>query len=264
MAELDAAYANADFIPDGASFPARWQAEAAAYRAARRADGRATLGVSYGPTARQAYDVFTPVGASQGLMIFVHGGFWRMTDRSVWSHLAKGARARGWTTVLPSYDLCPDVRIADITLQIAQAVTQAARSIDGPIVLTGHSAGGHLVARMCAPGMLAEDVAPRVRHVMPISPLSDLRPLLRTAMNDDFQMDEAAAFAESPVVQPAPDMPVTVWVGGAERPAFLHQARWLAEAWACAHVIAPDAHHFDVIEPLTDPNSEMIARLLNV
>lgn len=262
VTDLDAAYANAEFIPEGARYPAQWSAAASAYRAARIAAGQARLGISYGLSERQAFDLFLPDGPPEGLMIFVHGGFWRITDRAVWSHLAEGARASGWAVALPSYDLCPAVRIADITEQITAAIARIAQEVAGPIVLAGHSAGGHLVARMCAPDRLPDAVNARLSHVMPISPLSDLRPLLRTSMNKDFQMDEAAAWAESPLAQPVPEVPVTVWVGGDERPAFLDQARWLAQHWGCAQVVTPDEHHFNVIAPLVDPASAMVRTLL--
>jgi hypothetical protein len=135
--------------------------------------------------------------------------------------------------------------------------------VAGPVALAGHSAGGHLVARMLAPGLLPEHVAARLSHVMPISMLSDLRPLMQTAMNADFRLDAAEAAAESPLLMPARlPVPVTIWVGGAERPAFLDQTRWLAEAWNVPQVIAPARHHFDVIDPLTDPASDMLAQLL--
>jgi len=119
------------------------------------------------------------------------------------------------------------------------------------------------VARMLQPGLLPDSVAARLRHVMPISPVSDLRPLLRTSMNADFRLDEAAAIADSPalMVERLP-VPVTVWVGADERPVFLDQARWLAEAWGCGHVVDKGKHHFDVIDSLADGQSEMIGRLL--
>ncbi|ASM74188.1 MULTISPECIES: alpha/beta hydrolase [Roseobacteraceae] len=256
----DDAYANGAHIPDGASFPDRWVRDATAFRDAMGA--RAQLGLRYGPSPRQNFDLFEPERTAKGTLIFVHGGFWRMLSPQDWSHLAAGAVARGWTVALPGYELCPDVRIAGITQSIAQAVQVIAGRTTGPLALAGHSAGGHLVARMCANGMLPADVAARVRHVMPISPLSDLEPLLLTAMNDDFQMDAGMARAESPVYQPAPERDVTVWVGGAERPAFLDQARWLAEAWRCGHHIAAGKHHFDVVDPLTEPDSAMLQRLL--
>lgn len=263
MAELDDAYANAAYIPESSDYPPRWERAAAALREGLLEQGLADLDLSYGDTARQRFDLFHPGGAPQGLMIFVHGGYWLRFDKSVWSHLAAGALSRGWAVAMPSYDLCPQVRISDITAQIAQAVTTAADMVAGPVVLAGHSAGGHLVARMLEPERLPESVAARLRHVMPISPVSDLRPLLRTSMNADFQLDEAAAVAESPVMmQNRLPVPVTVWVGADERPAFLDQARWLAEAWGCGHVVDEGRHHFDVIDALADKDSAMIGRLL--
>jgi len=258
--ELDDAYANAAYIPEGESYPPRWQAEAAAFRDAAQP---AELDVAYGPAPRQRLDLFRPEGAAKGLLVFVHGGFWRMLDKSYWSHLAAGALAKGWAVAMPSYTLCPQVRISQITREIAAAVSHAAGAVDGPIALAGHSAGGHLVARMLAKGLLPDAVAGRLSHVMPISPLSDLRPLMQTSMNADFKLDAAEAVAESPIFMGARvDCPVSVWVGGAERPAFLDQARWLSEAWGCALLEDAGKHHFDVVEPLAEPESEMLARLL--
>ena len=259
MADLDDAYANGAYIDGAEGYPPRWAAAAEAYRMAL--GDRARLGISYGPSSRMAFDLFQPVGASRGTLVFVHGGYWFKFHRHYWSHLAAGANARGWSVAMPSYDLVPTVRIAGITQQVAQAVMAIAADTSGPLTLAGHSAGGHLVSRMCAPGMLHEDVWARVRQVVPISPVADLEPLLRTSMNADFGMDAALARAESPVHQPAPDVSVTVWVGAEERPAFLDQARWLAEAWDCDHVETEGEHHFNVIEALEDENSAM-AKLL--
>ncbi len=263
MAELDDAYANAAYIPGAADYPPRWERAAAALREGLLEQGLADLDQPYGESARQRFDLFHPGGTAKGLMIFVHGGYWLRFDKSVWSHLAAGALTRGWAVAMPSYDLCPQVRIADITRQIAAAVTAAAEMVAGPIALAGHSAGGHLVARMLQPGLLGDAVADRLHHVMPISPVSDLHPLLRTSMNAEFKLDAAAARAESPALMTERlPVPVTVWVGADERPVFLDQARWLAEAWGCAHVVDQGKHHFDVIDALADAQSDMIGRLL--
>lgn len=258
--DYDDAYANAAYIPEGEAYPDRWAAAAAAFRESLGA--RAELGIAYGDSDRQAFDLFLPEGQARGTLIFTHGGYWLRFDRSYWSHLAAGALARGWSVAMPSYDLCPDVRIADITRQIAAAVRKVAEMTQGPISLAGHSAGGHLTARMLTQGVLPEAVAARLHAVMPISPVSDLRPLIFTEMNRDFRLDVAAAQAESPACMPK-SLPVRcmIWVGAEERPVFLDQARWLSEAWGDDLVIAPHKHHFDVIDPLADPESPMV-RLL--
>lgn len=259
MPDLDDAYANGAHVAGAHAYPDRWSKTAAAFRDSLGA--RVRSGLRYGPSDRMALDHFLPEGEARGTLIFVHGGYWLKFDRAYWSHLAAGALARGWAVAVPSYDLCPEIRIAGITQQVAQAVTRVAGASSGPISLAGHSAGGHLVARMLAPGMLPVAVRNRLTHVVPISPLADLEPLLRTSMNADFGMDAAMARAESPAHQPAPEVPVTVWVGGAERPAFLDQARWLADAWGCDRVVIPGEHHFNVIDALTDSASDLIQRL---
>lgn len=247
--KADIDYSNGDFIPDGESYPARWAAAAASFRAG--ASG--TLGLRYGPSARQVYDLFVPDRPAQGTVIFIHGGYWLAGDGSVWSHLAAGPLARGWAVAVATYDLCPDVALPQITTQIATLVGVVTKARPGPIVLTGHSAGGHLVARMVDPKVLP-DPDKRIARIIPISPLSDLVPLMDTAMKGPLGLDEVNAPAESPRRQPAPSCPVTVWVGADERPVFLDQARWLGEAWRCPVVVEPARHHFDVIAGLSDPD----------
>lgn len=263
--ELDDAYSNQTHIPDADAYPPRWAEKAQAMRMKLGACNRARLGLMYGHGTRNAIDLFMPLGRAEGLLVFVHGGYWRRFGREDWSHLAEGPMLRKWAVAMPSYDLCPRVTIADITRQIADAISVAAREVpEVPIRLAGHSAGGHLVARMLAPGMLPEEVAGRIEHVMPISPLGDLEPLLRTSMNEDLKLDAESAKAESPIHQPRPSVPVTVWVGADERPAFLDQARWLAGAWDAAHVVQEGRHHFDVIDALEDPDSGMVKTLLGL
>ncbi|MBL4766696.1 MAG: alpha/beta hydrolase [Rhodobacteraceae bacterium] len=255
--ELDDAYANAPYIKDSDSFAERLTAASTAFVAGL--EDRAQLGISYGDGERLAFDLFMPEGAPKGTMFFIHGGYWLALDRSYFSHLAAGALAHGWAVAMPSYDLCPDVRIADITRQIALALEVVAAQTVGPIAVTGHSAGGHLSARMLDKRLVSQAVAERISAVVPISPLSDLRPLLQTSMNNDFGMDEAAAIAESPIFMTDRYVAkVTVWVGSDERPAFLDQAQWLADAWGAGQFIAPGENHFTVIEALADAESEMV------
>lgn len=260
--DLDDAYSNRDYIDGADTYPGRWAAQALGFRDSL--GSRAKLDIPYDSGDRHRFDLFLPENDPSGVLVFVHGGYWLNFDKNIWSHLAAGALAHGWAVAMPSYDLCPAVSIAAISRQIAAAVTRVAQQVEGPISLAGHSAGGHLVARLLDPALLGPEVAARLRNVMPISPLSDLRPLLRTSMNKQFSMDQAAAEAESPVLmQQRHSADVTVWVGGDERPSFLDQARWLAEAWRASHVVDLGKHHFNVIDALADPHSDMVARLVD-
>lgn len=254
--KLDDAYANAPYIPNSDSYLERWPKAAAAFRA--KLGARSETDLSYGTSARQSLDLFRTEAAPRGTLIFVHGGYWLRFGKSDWSHLAQGALTRGWDAAFLGYDLCPNVRISDITQQIAAGVTAVAARTDGPVSLAGHSAGGHLVSRMLAPGMLAPAILDRLAAVAPISPVADLRPLLDTSMNAQFGMDLDAAEAESPVLQAPPAVPVQLWVGADERPVFLEQSAALARAWDVPETVVPDRHHFDIIDALCAADSDII------
>jgi acetyl esterase/lipase len=222
----------------------------------------------YGSAPRNRFDLFRAANA-KGTVIFVHGGYWHQLDRSYWSHLAAGPLAHGWNVVVPEYTLAPDARISEITIEIAAAVTAITNMTEGPIRLTGHSAGGHLVSRMnCTNVPLSNETASRIEHTVSISGVHDLRPLVGTDMNDILKLDETEAQAESPAFLTArPDTSICFWVGAAERPEFLRQNRIIAENWSRAGInatdhYAPNEHHFSVIEPLSDPNSPLTKELL--
>ena len=250
---MDLAYSNGAFIAGAADYPGRWAARAAAFRA----QVRGNLGLAYGPGERQRFDLFYPDAVPLGLMVFVHGGYWLEFGRESWSHLAAGALARGWACALPSYTLAPGARISAITLEVAQAVRVAAALVAGPVVVTGHSAGGHLAARMGCADIGLE----RVVRVVPISPLAELGPLMATAM--DLRLDAAEVAQESPArLGLRQGCAAHVWVGAQERPAFLWQARVLSEAWDCGWTAQAGRHHFDVIEGLKDAGSGLMAACL--
>lgn len=255
----DVAFANAKFIPGGDEYPPRWAAKAATFRDV----SGARLGQAYGTAEAEWMDLFLPEGDPEGLLVFIHGGYWLRFSPRDFSHLAAGPLARGWAVAMPAYTLAPGARIAGITRQIAAAVTAAAAEVAGPVVIAGHSAGGHLAARMACPDTLADAVAGRIARIVPISPLTDLRPLRETTMNADLRLDAAEARAESPALQPRrAGLPVRVWVGGAERPVFLDQARRLGNAWACPVSVDPGKHHFDVIEGMERAESPLMTALL--
>ncbi len=262
--DWDDAYTNAAYIPGAERYPGLWAREAAAFREVAAHD----LDIPYGARARERYDLFFPEGAARGLFVFVHGGYWLDFDKSSWSHLASAAVDHGWAAMLPSYDLCPDVSVGEITAQIGSALNHAAaRESAGPIVLSGHSAGGHLAARMmCAGAPIEAEVAARIRRAVGISGLYDLRPLRHTQMNERLRITDEIARAESPLLlEPREGAELIAWVGGEERPEFLRQSRdfvadWKAKGARVEFVEDPGRHHFDVIEALADPHSEMSRR----
>ncbi len=259
--DFDDAYANAPYIPDAERFPPAWAAAAEAFRTQSLRAGRARLDISYGERQRNRLDLFLPEDTPRGLVVFVHGGFWKAFDKSSWSHLSQGPLAHGFAVAMPSYTLCPDASLTGIAREIATAIEYAADEIDGPIVLAGHSAGGQLALRMiCDESPLAGPCISRLRRIVSISGLHDLRPLIGTKMNEILRIDPDLARRESPLLSaPLCDAPCVAWVGASERPEFVRQSRILADVWGglgvdIEHVEEPGRHHFDVIDGLVHPD----------
>jgi arylformamidase len=266
ITDFDDAYTNSAYIADGASYGDRWLATAAAFRNHLPQGCRADLDIAYGPAPRNRLDIFHPAAPPKGLAIFVHGGYWMRFEKAHWSHLSAGALARGWAVAMPGYTLTPDITVGGITGEIAKAIALAGTHMSGPIRLAGHSAGGHLVTRMvCEPSPLPPQVAERVEQVISISGVHDLRPLMRTQMNATLKLTELEARNESPALRrPREGIKVQCVVGANERPEFIRQSELLANIW---HGIGADMtldimagrHHYDVVNPLTDPESGLTA-----
>ncbi|MBP0616504.1 alpha/beta hydrolase [Jiella sp. KSK16Y-1] len=268
ICDYDRAYDNGGSIADAKSYLPRWQEEARAFRDALAAADRAELGLAYGEKRRQIYDFFQPQEEPKGLVVFVHGGYWKGQEIGNWSHFAKGALDRGFAVALPDYTLCPQATIPEITQEIARFLDEVAARDAGPIRLSGHSAGGHLVTRMlCSNAPISPATAGRIDRVASISGCHDLRPIMRTGMNAVLGLDAATARAESPaLLEPRAGIDLLCLCGGAELPEFRRQNSLLANVWhgfggRTRAVEAPGRHHFDVVDELIAPSSELLAFL---
>jgi arylformamidase len=261
--DYEVEYNNRARVPENPATIAGWSRDAAAYREAHQPQT-----IAYGPGARNRIDLFS--GNSEGaIVVFIHGGYWQALDGSFFSHLAAGLNAHGVDVAVPSYDLCPAVSIADIVDEMRAAVRELAK-LKRPLVVSGHSAGGHLAACMLATDWRAIDVslpADLVTAAYAISGLFDLRPLVKTSINTALKLDDASARAASPLFWPSPSRgTLDAVVGGNESAEYFRQSRSIVDAWSAAGIAArfatiADANHFTAIAPLADPNSPMTLRL---
>lgn len=227
----------------------------------------AEIGLSYGAHERQSIDVFhpDPPAATRAIVMIVHGGYWRSFSPAVFSHWARGMNARGYVAALPGYRLCPEVTVADIVADIRSAALFLHRLYGRPIVVCGHSAGGHLAAALLALGL--EGAPAAVGSGLFISGLFDLAPLLSTSVNTQIRLDEAGAAALSPAFWPVPSaVRCIAMVGAEESSEYLRQSRLLAERWSkqganAAFETIAGANHFTAPAGLADPHSDLVAKL---
>ena len=248
---LEAEYNNRTKVPGHPAVIAAWVRDAAAFRAGVV---HAEFDVPYGPSARQAMDVFWPGSARDGrLAMFIHGGYWQGLDKSFMSHIAQGLLAHGIAVAVPSYDLCPQVRLADIVAQIAAAARLLIARHGRLDVASGHSAGGHLAAMLLAEGL--------VPAAVPISGLFDLRPLVETSINGALGLDDAEAWRLSPLGCPRPAGRLHALVGGDEGMEYETQSRRIAEAWDGQWEPVKGHDHFTIPDELARPDGRVTAAI---
>jgi arylformamidase len=273
--DYEVEYNNRARVPEHPEIFARWTRDGAAYRDETGKEGRAELGLKYGPSPRQTIDIFKPRGgATDGpLVLFIHGGYWRSLEPSSFSQMARGMNAHGVTVAVSGYDLAPQVSIGQIVEQTQQACLYLWRKFKRRIMASGHSAGGHLAACMVATDWKAldkdapADLAPAGYA---ISGLFDLAPLLHLATNADFKLDEAEARRLSPLFWPlARGKVLDAVVGGDESSEFLRHSKSVADDWRergaqTRYEAIPGLNHFTVCDPMTDAGSAMTRRMVEL
>ena len=266
--DYETEYNNRARVPEHPEIFARWEREAAGYRAASPA---AEIGLKYGPSPRQTIDYFPARDEGAPLALFIHGGWWRSLSPASFSQMAKGPNAHGVSVAVAGYDLCPQVSIAAIIEQMRAACLWLWRRHKKRVAVYGHSAGGHLSACMLATEWksLAPDAPDDlVPAAYAISGVFDLAPLVGISINSDLKLDEAEARRVSPLYwKVPPGRKLDAVVGALESNEFLRQSRTIAQAWRqgvaeTRYEAIADKNHYTVIDLLTDAKSAMTARVV--
>ena len=266
-------YNNRARVPEHAQIFERWTRDGAVYRDEAGKEGRAELGLKYGPSPRQTIDLFKPRGGNGPLALFIHGGYWRSLEPSMFSQMARGMNAHGVSVAVSGYDLCPQVSIGQIIEQTQQACLFLWKKLGRRVMVTGHSAGGHLAACMVATDWKKLDAsapADLVGAGYATSGLYDLEPLTHLSSNSDFKLDAAGARRISPLFWPvARGRVLDAVVGALESSEFLRQSKIIADGWRekgveTRYEAAPGLNHFTICDPMTDANSALTKRLVEL
>ncbi len=227
--------------------------------------------VAYGDDAAQFAELYTPEGASRGVVVVIHGGFWKAQyDLTLGQPLAAALADLGWTAWNLEYRRVGNGGGAPETLDDVAAGIDALAEVEGldisTVVTLGHSAGGHLAT------WAAGRTEPRVpvTHVISQAGVLDLR----GAHDAGLGGDAVEAFlghppgpqdaAYDPLQQVPLDAPVwcvhgrdDVIVPISQSEAYVAAA---TGAGARAELVEVDGDHFVVI----DTGSDAWARTLEI
>lgn len=260
QAGLDAAYNNRAAAKDFAGSVAGWQ-ERSRTLPLTPAD---QLDIAYGPGPRQRIDWLAgSIGAPT--LIFLHGGYWQAMNKEDHRFLAAGTRPRGWHLALIEYTLAPE---ADMAAIVAEAVAASCFLLDHAaawgadpdrMILSGHSAGGHLAA--CVLGDTA--CATRFAGGLAISGLFDLEPIRLSYLNAALRLtpDQVRRFSPQHRM-PAGGSPLAIAVGGDELPELRRQSHDHAETRRIAGlpgdmIELAGMDHFEILDALAAPDGQL-------
>jgi arylformamidase len=253
--EIDAAYNLRLLVSDSERHVRGWGERSA--QAREHQPHR--LSVPYGPTLDEVLDIFPSCQPDAPIHVFFHGGYWCMLSARDFSFLAPVGREAGWCTVVVNYALCPKVTIGEIVRQARASIAwihRNAASFGGDparIVVSGHSAGGHLVGRLLATDWSSVYGLPAatIKAGLPISGLFDLDPMRWSWLQAKLQLSEDDVARESPMRHLPPSaIPQVAAVGAAESAEFRRQSNEYAGALAIPYLEIGGRHHFDVLDDL--------------
>lgn len=177
----------------------------------------------HGPDAdrvKHRLDLFLPKRKKDfPVLFFVHGGAWHHGDKSflgVYSALGTFFARHGIGTVVINYRLSPEVKhpghIYDVARAFAWTHKNIARYGGHPdqIFLSGHSAGGHLIALLAtnpnylrAEGLSSTDI----KGVIPLSGVYDIAPLPPRILRSAFGKEPGVVDEASPLRQVRAKLP---------------------------------------------------------
>lgn len=129
---------------------------------------------------KQQLDLYLPAQKTKNapVHIFIHGGGWNIGDKkTVKAKEAKVYTDKGIIVVAPNYRLSPDVQHPAHVQDIAAAISWVHKNISkyggNPknMVLSGHSAGAHLVA------LLGTDAKYLAHHKLPLNMFKAIIPI---------------------------------------------------------------------------------------
>lgn len=104
--------------------------------------------IAYGDLEAQKLDIYKPDApkANAPIVMFIYGGSWNSGSKDIYKFMGQAFAAQGYTTVIPTYRVHPEVIFPEFINDTAKAVAYTAQQYDRPIVLVGHSAGAHIAA----------------------------------------------------------------------------------------------------------------------
>jgi acetyl esterase/lipase len=153
-------------------------------------------------------DLYVPKGAKNyPVMVFVHGGSWKSGNKELYAPLGETCAKQGIGTAVINYRLTdskgtihhPD-HIHDVAKAVAWVKANCGKygGNKDQLFLSGHSAGGHLVALLALDESYLKAEGCSTRDICGVTAVSGVYTVTSWALGDIFGKDEEVCKAASP------------------------------------------------------------------
>ncbi len=232
----------------------------------------------YGKTSLQKLDVFYKYKKKNlPIHIFIHGGYWRALDKSYHSHMALPFIKNNICFFNINYELCPKVKLTDIKNQIIKAILwihKNAKKFGGDnnnIVLSGHSAGAHLVSMMLSVNWIKYNINPNIfKGIALISGIYNTEIVPDLKVNDEIRLSNIEAIRNNPFrLKPKLNTKAIISYGNKEPLLWQKQSKKFLKFlnnnnFQCKEIISKNDNHFSLIDTLGNFNNKLVKEIISL
>ena len=213
---------------------------------------------------------------SAPVVLFVHGGYWQVGSRKIYSFVSKSWTKAGCVVAVVGYNLAPEASLNQMVSEIKSAVKYInTRFPKSKLFLCGHSAGAHLCAMMMVSDWSKDpSISQAIHGMFLLSGVFDLVPIVNTYVNDALKLTEESAAQISPqqiLIKMLPTIvcPILVVIEEHGSPEFHRQAKEFVEILKshnvqCSLLELPGVDHFSMIENMVNSDDLLCQEILKV
>ena len=275
QAELDKAYQQSNYASNLEEVIAGYKSGS---EAARQQLGEPRR-YKYGNKAIETLDVFLTLRTKAPIVIFIHGGAWRLGRAGDYAFPAPLFTEAGAHWITPDFDSVLDVNgnLMVLASQVRNAVAwvyENAEHFNGDknrIYVCGHSSGAHLVAVCMTTDWKSEFNLPQdfLKGGLCCSGMFDLKPVRLSSRSEYLNITDEIEQQLSPQRQLHHlHAPLLISHGTDESPEFIRQSHDFAKAIDALgkplhYTIGIDLNHFEVLETLANKTGLLGSALLS-
>ena len=275
QAELDKTYQQSNYATNLEEVIARYKSDS---EAARQRLGEPRT-YKYGNKAIETLDVFPASGTKAPIIIFIHGGAWRLGRAGDYAFPAPLFTAAGAHWITPDFNSVLDVNgdLMVLASQVRKAVAWVYRNAElfngdkNRIYVCGHSSGAHLAAVCMTTDWESGFNLPRgfLKGSLCCSGMYDLKPVRLSSRSEYLNITDEIEQLLSPQRQLHHlHAPLLISHGTDESPEFIRQSHDFARAIDALgkplrYTIGIDLNHFEILETLADKTGLLGSALLS-